>query len=56
MLEEQAPDQGAHIYYRYVDGKLTSTPLWPWPMNERIKGLTGLDLTAMIFALGKAAP
>lgn len=28
---------GAVIGYRYVDRVLTSTPLWPWPMDERIK-------------------
>ena len=27
---------GATIRYRTVDGVLTSTPLWPWPMNDRI--------------------
>jgi len=27
---------GAQIYYRYVDGVLTNTPLWPWPMDQRI--------------------
>jgi len=25
------------ICKRYVDGKLTNAPLWPWPMNQRIK-------------------
>ena len=28
--------QGAQIRYRYVDGVLTGTDLWPWPMNQRI--------------------
>lgn len=28
---------GAAICYQYVDGVLTSTPLWPWPMDDRIK-------------------
>lgn len=27
---------GAQIKYRYVDGVLTSTLLWPWPMDARI--------------------
>lgn len=27
---------GAQICYRYEDGVLTSTPLWPWPMHQRI--------------------
>ena len=31
-----ASSNGARIYYRYVDGVLTATPLWPWPMDARI--------------------
>jgi hypothetical protein len=31
---------GANLCKRYVDGVLTSEPLWPWPMNERIKAAT----------------
>jgi hypothetical protein len=31
---------GARICYRWTNGQLTSTPLWPWPMNERIKAAT----------------
>jgi len=31
-----ASERGATIMYRYVDGKLTDEPLWPWPMNQRI--------------------
>lgn len=27
---------GAKICNRYVNGTLGSTPLWPWPMNQRI--------------------
>lgn len=27
---------GARICYRYQNGTLTGTPLWPWPMNQRI--------------------
>jgi hypothetical protein len=27
---------GAAICFRYENGVLTSTPLWPWPMNQRI--------------------
>lgn len=27
---------GAKIRFRYQDGTLTQTPLWPWPMNQRI--------------------
>jgi hypothetical protein len=31
-----AGTKGARVCYRYVDGALTSSPLWPWPMNQRI--------------------
>jgi hypothetical protein len=31
---------GAALRYRYVDGVLTGTPLWPWPMSARIKAAT----------------
>jgi hypothetical protein len=27
---------GSNIIYEYVNGVLTSTPLWPWPMEDRI--------------------
>jgi hypothetical protein len=30
-------DRGARMAYRYVDGVLTSTPLWPWPNETLIK-------------------
>lgn len=58
---------GAKIQYKYIDGVLTNAPLWPWPMNERIKkamiqsgynkrggldGSGGTDLTKTIFELG----
>ena len=29
------PNQ-ANLCFRYVNGVLTTTPLWPWPMNDRI--------------------
>ncbi|MBI5034911.1 MAG: DUF1565 domain-containing protein [Chloroflexi bacterium] len=32
-----APGNGATVQYRYVDGVLTNQPLWPWPMEERIR-------------------
>lgn len=28
---------GAALCYQYQDGVLTKVPLWPWPMNDRIK-------------------
>jgi hypothetical protein len=39
---------------RYVDGKLTDQPLWPWPMNDRIKaaraqsGFAPVDVTVEV--------
>jgi hypothetical protein len=39
----------ARLCHRYVNGELTNTPLWPWPMDARIKaalatsGYTGMD-------------
>jgi hypothetical protein len=32
-----AGTSGARICYRYVNGTLTNTPLWPWPMDARIR-------------------
>jgi hypothetical protein len=32
---------GAQICYRYEDGVLGSTPLWPWPMDQRIYDALG---------------
>ena len=31
---------GADVCYRYVGGVKTTTKLWPWPMNDRIKAAT----------------
>jgi hypothetical protein len=28
---------GARVWFRYVDGTLTSDTLWPWPMDARIR-------------------
>ncbi|MGH9895686.1 MAG: hypothetical protein ACREA0_27620, partial [bacterium] len=45
---------GANLCYRYTDGVRTMTPLWPWPMNQRIleattaSGHTPVDVTAEI--------
>lgn len=30
-------ERGATMYYRYVDGTLTETKLWPWPNEDLIK-------------------
>lgn len=65
--EVSGHDVGAKIQYRYEDGVLSGTDLWPWPMNDRIAsamedsgydahgGLDGngsTDLTDVIFSLG----
>ena len=45
---------GADICHRYKDGSLTSEPLWPWPMNQRIinamieSGRTAVDITKTV--------
>ena len=44
-------ENGANIWFRYEDGQLTDKPLWPWPMNQRIKELTGVDVTRTVFEL-----
>jgi len=31
---------GANLCYRSQNGTATKTPLWPWPMNQRIKDAT----------------
>ena len=31
---------GAQVCKQYKDGALTATPLWPWPMNDRIRVAT----------------
>jgi Chondroitinase B len=36
---------GANILYESVDGQFTNTPLWPWPMEDRIKAETGMSVT-----------
>jgi hypothetical protein len=46
--------RGGNICYRYQAGTLTTQPLWPWPMNQRIKdalvasGRSAVDVTATI--------
>jgi hypothetical protein len=45
---------GAKLCYRYKDGLLTTQPLWPWPMNQRIinglleSGRSAVDVTATV--------
>jgi hypothetical protein len=44
----------ARVCKRYHNGQLTNEPLWPWPMNQRIKdamvqsGRTPVDVTQTI--------
>ena len=43
-----APDgnpYGARVMFRVVDGALTDEPLWPWPMESRIRRETGRSVT-----------
>jgi outer membrane biosynthesis protein TonB len=54
--------RGASLCYAYRDGNLTSTPLWPWPMNQRIKdamvqsGRAAVDVTATVQSLFGTIP
>jgi hypothetical protein len=54
--------RGANLCYRYQDGALTTTPLWPWPMNQRIKdamvasGRSSVDVTATIESMFGSIP
>jgi hypothetical protein len=53
---------GPGICKRYVNGTLTSDPLWPWPMNQRIidfmtaRGVTPVDVTATMEGLFGTIP
>jgi len=50
-------NSGAKVCTRYLNGKLTNEPLWPWPMNQRIinamvqSGRTPVDVTETITSL-----
>jgi hypothetical protein len=52
-----ATTAGANLCYRYENGALTTQPLWPWPMNQRIidatiqAGRAAVDVTATIQAM-----
>jgi chondroitinase B-like protein len=37
--------QGARLTRRYLEGKLTDEPLWPWPMEKRIQREMGISVT-----------
>jgi hypothetical protein len=53
---------GARVCYQYVDGTLTTTPLWPWPMNQRIidamttASRTPIDVTATMESIFGTIP
>ena len=36
---------GATVLYEYLNGSLTTTPLWPWPMESRINAELGISPT-----------
>ncbi|MFA6257798.1 MAG: peptidoglycan-binding protein [Candidatus Paceibacterota bacterium] len=43
---ENGVNVGAEILYQYQNGQKTSTPLWPWPMEDRIKNeISGNSVT-----------
>jgi hypothetical protein len=54
--------RGANLCYQYQNGNLTNQPLWPWPMNQRIKdalvqsGRASVDITAAIRGMFGAIP
>jgi hypothetical protein len=57
-----ANTSGANLCYRYHDGVLTTKPLWPWPMNQRIidatvqSGRAAVDVTATVEKMLGAIP
>ena len=54
--------RGANLCYQYKDGNLTNQPLWPWPMNQRIKdalvqsGRSSVDINATIQSMFGTIP
>ncbi|MBK8047666.1 MAG: hypothetical protein IPK16_11380 [Anaerolineales bacterium] len=40
--------QGARLQNRYVDGVLTATSLWPWPMESRALDELGISITDLM--------
>lgn len=40
--------EGARLTNRYVDGVLTDTPLWPWPMDDRALAELGYTITERV--------
>ncbi|MCJ7739934.1 hypothetical protein MUP32_01275 [Candidatus Microgenomates bacterium] len=44
-IGENGKNIGADVIYQYENGVITSKPLWPWPMEERIKKESGVSVT-----------
>lgn len=44
------------INYRYINGELTDQPLWPWPYEEVIRQLMGMDETMTEYVSRMLAP
>ncbi len=53
---EGESDIGANIQYRYQDGVLTTEPLWPWPMQQRILDELGIDVMGELGTLFSLQP
>ena len=53
---------GSNLCYRYKDRTLTTEPLWPWPMNQRIKdamvesGRASVDVTKTVESMLGSIP
>ena len=45
MRAPNQPTRGASVIHRYVDGVLTTTPLWPWATDAQITAEIGLTAT-----------
>ena len=43
--------EGARLTQRYVNGRLTDEPLWPWPMEARAQAELGLSPTGLVDSL-----
>ena len=48
--------QGARLTNRYIDGVLTTQPLWPWPMDGRAQAELGYTVTSIVQPYITAAP
>lgn len=48
--------EGARLTNRYVDGVLTTEPLWPWPMEDRIQAELGISVTDLMTEIISSSP